>query len=101
MLIRDVYNSVGRCLPARSCRALEFRLGCVREIADERVNIRPQQPLDDLQPRPPRAEEEIVEEAEGGRVRPTGNLQFWIFDWVHSGSKPAFPALSSGRTPAM
>ena len=36
----------------------------VREIADERVDIRPPQPLDDLQPRPPIAEEEVVEQAE-------------------------------------
>jgi hypothetical protein len=36
----------------------------VREIADERVDIRPPQPLDDLQPRPPIAEEVVVEEAE-------------------------------------
>ena len=40
----------------------------VREIADERVDIRPPQPLDDLQPRPPIAEEEVVEEGEGQRL---------------------------------
>jgi len=41
----------------------------VREIADERVDIRPPQPLDNLQPRPAMAEQKVVEEAERERFQ--------------------------------
>ena len=52
----------------------------VREIADERVDICPPQSLDDLQPRPPIAEEEVVEQRERQRFRVGG---FRFHDLLH------------------
>lgn len=56
------------------CDLVSRQIGVhMREIADERVDIGPPQPFDDLQPRPPIAEEEVVEQAEGQRVQ--GNMR--------------------------
>lgn len=42
--------------------------GANSAVSFTRVHIRPPQPLDDLQPRPPIAEKEVVEQAEGERL---------------------------------
>ncbi len=56
-----------RCDPLGDFEAGEVRM-LVDKIADEGVDIRSAQSLDDLQPRPPRAKEEVVEKAERDRV---------------------------------